>query len=564
VPATPSPTRTRWLAPSARPYHRGWLRLDLVAGLAAGTVVIPQAMAYSTIAGLPVQIGLYTCMVPLAVYALLGGSRTLSVSTTSTIAILVASTLASSKLSDDAHATMRAAFTLAFLVGLCLLAMRLFRLGALVENVSPATMTGIKTGVGLTVAVGQLPSLLGVPGDSDASGFFSQLAAVIRHLGDADGRTVAVSAVSVAILVVLRKVAPSVPAPLVAVAAGILLVALTGVEDHGLALIPPVPTGLPSPVLPVAGDVIALLPGALAIAVMAFLETVLVARANRRRHEPQIDSNQELLAVGVASMLGGLTQTLPPAGGFSQSAVNLRAGARTQVAGLTTAVLAVLVALFLAPVLDDLPECVLAAMVVVATVGLVDLREFGRFARINRAELWVALVTAAIGLTAGLLLAVAVGVILTFVLLIGHLNRSAARPLYPRPGGGWTPNLPDDPQPTPEGVAVVHLDIGLYTGNALPTAEALVRLSEEADPPLRGLVVEASEVGTVSVSFIDTIRSVHEDLARDGVRLVLAGMPVAALDKARGSVWFAEQEQAGLVQPTVDEAIAQALRDQPA
>ena len=529
-----------------RPYQRDWLRLDIVAGLAAGTVVVPQAMAYATIAGLPVEIGLYTCMVPLAVYALLGGSRTLSVSTTSTIAVLVATILATLP-SRDPDTLLRDAFTLAFLVGLCLLVMRLFRLGALVENVSPATMTGIKTGVGLTVAVGQLPQLLSIPSDPDASGFFSELASAVRHLDDSNARTVAVSAVSIGVLLVLRRVAPQVPGPLVAVAGGILLVALTDVENHGLALISPVPTGLPAPVLPVVSDIPALLPGALAIAIMSFLETVLVARQNRRRHEPDIDSDQELLAVGVASVLGGFSQTLPPAGGFSQSAVNIRAGARSQVAGLTTALLAVLVAVFLAPVLDDLPQAVLASMVVVAVVGLVDIGEFVRFWRVDRAEFWVAVATAALGLTAGLLLAVAVGVLLTFVLLIRHVNRPQARPLYARSAGGWTTNLPEPLGPQPDRVLVLHLVTALYTGNARPTAEKVLRMVSESDPPVTRVVIEASAVDVVTLPFLDTLESLHHDLARDNVTLVVAGLPAQAFDKARRSTWFAEQEEAGLV-----------------
>ena len=171
---------------------------------------------------------------------------------------------------------------------------------------------------------------------------------------------------------------------------------------------------------------------------MSFLETVLVARTNRQRSEPPIDTDQELLATGVASLAGGFTQTLPPAGGFSQSAVNLRSGARTQVSGMVTAVLAVLVALLLAPLLDDLPRAVLAAMVLVAIVGLLDPSDLRRFARIDRAELWVAVAVAAISLTGGMLLGVAVGVGLTLVLVLRAVNQPRVRPLYARPGGGWT------------------------------------------------------------------------------------------------------------------------------
>ena len=395
--STSSPTdRTRraWLLPSLQGYDRRWLRLDVVAGIAAGTVVIPQAMAYATIAGLPVEVGLYTCMLPMLVYALLGGSRSLSISTTSTIAILAASalsTLPSSRVEDD---LLRDAFTLTTLVGLCLLAMRLFRLGSLVEQISPATLSGVKAGVGLTVAATQLPALLGISGDKQDEGFFGKVADALSKLGDANAATVCVSAASIVVLLVLRRVAPQVPGPLVVAAGGILLVALTDIEEHGLSVIGAVPSGLPTPTMPVLHDVGALLPGALAIAVMAFMETVLVARAQRQRAEPPVDSDQELLANGFAALAGGLSQCMPPAGGFSQSAVNQRAGAKSQLAGVVTAVLAVLVALFLGPVLEDLPNAVLAAMVMVAVVGLVSPADFVRYWRIDRAEFWVAAVVA--------------------------------------------------------------------------------------------------------------------------------------------------------------------------
>ena len=172
-------------------------------------------------------------------------------------------------------------------MGVCLLAMRAFRLGSLVENISPATLTGVRIGVGLTVAVGQLPNLLGVSADPDADGFFAKLADMIAKLPDAEPVTVVVSASVVAGLLLLRRFAPKVPGPLLAVAAGIVLVAITDVEERGLALIAAVPTGLPGLSLPVLGDVFTLLPGALAIAVMAFLETVLVARTNRQRASPR-------------------------------------------------------------------------------------------------------------------------------------------------------------------------------------------------------------------------------------------------------------------------------------
>jgi len=538
------------------------LRIDVLAGLAAGTVVVPQAMAYATIAGLPVEVGLYTCMVPMIAYALLGGARTLSVSTTSTIAVLVASTLAGLS-ARSAGAQLDAAFTLTVLVGLCLLAMRLFRLGGLIENISPATLTGIRLGVGLTVAVSQLPALLGVGSDPDATGFFARLKDSLSRLSDASTTTVVVSVATLAVLVLQRRFAPRLPGQLIVVAAGILLVATTSVEEHGLDLIAHVPTGLPGISLPVVSDVFSLLPGALAISVMAFLETVLVARQNRRPDEPQIDTDQELLAVGVASVAGGFTQSLPPAGGFSQSAVNIRSGARTQVASLTTAVLAVLVALFLAPLLDDLPRAVLAAMVLMAVIGLLDPSDLYRFARIDRAELWVATAVAVLSLTGGMLLGVAVGVALTLVLVVRHVNRSRVRPSFRRAGGGWTTDpaaAAPDPR-DPEDVLVLHLDGSLYTGNAQATIDAVVSAAESASPT--AVVLDCSATDMVTIPMVDALRAMRDQLDRSGVRLQLAELPAGTLDALRRSQWFAGVEAAGVISPTVDDALLTVTRGTP-
>lgn len=559
----------RWLVPTLRGYRGSWLRADVVAGLAAGVVVVPQAMAYATIAGLPVAVGLYTCIGPVLLYALLGGSHTLSVSTTSTIAVLTASALAASGTASDdsgsgsgsggaADEMLAAAFTLTALVGVCVLAMRLFRLGSLVEQISPATLTGVKTGVGLTVAVTQLPILLGLDTDAGDAGFFGRLGTTVAALPETHTLTAAVSVVAVATLVLLRRFAPRVPGALVVVAASILLVALTDVEERGLALIESVPAGLPGLSVPVWDQIAGLLPAALAIAVMAFLETVLVARTQRQRSEPVIDSDQELLAIGVSALGGGFSQSLPPAGGFSQSAVNLGAGARTQVSGLTTAVLAVLVALFLAPVLDDLPSATLAALVLVAVVGLVSPAEFVRLSRIDRAELWVAVATTAVGLTAGLLPAVGAGVVLTLFLVLRDVSRSAARPIYPVPDGGWTTNPPQGrPAVTvPAGLMLLHLDVTIYTGNARPTQDAVLGAVLAAEPAPRAVILEGIAVRRVTVPLLDMLEALDADLAREDTTLLLAAFSPEVHRQALASGWWARADQDGRVFPTVDTAVA--------
>lgn len=228
-----------------RTYERPALPKDLLAGLTAGAVVIPQAMAYATVAGLPVEIGLCSCMVPMVVYALVGGSRRMSISTTSTIVALTGIALLSTgaQSTDDLVAT---GATLTLMVGAILLIAAVLRLGFLVDAAGETVVIGLKVGVGLTIAASQLPKLLGIAPPA-TSGFFQDVGNAVRHLDDANAATVLLSVGTIAGLVVLRRFPPKVPGPLLALAAGISLVAYTNIEAHGLAVIPKVPSGLPIP-----------------------------------------------------------------------------------------------------------------------------------------------------------------------------------------------------------------------------------------------------------------------------------------------------------------------------
>ncbi len=483
-------------------------------------------MAYATIANMPVQIGLYTCMVPMVVYALLGGSKAMSVSTTSTIATLTATTMVAAGVAAGSDDAQRDLVTLTFLVGVILILLRVLRLGVLVENISQATLIGIKVGVGATVAVGQLPKLLGVDTDFSGYGFIRSLVSVIEAIPRANLPTVLLSIASIAVLVLLGRFAPRVPAQLIVVVGGILLAAFTGIEAAGVRLIAPVPEGIPLPALPTFEDVGALVPGALAIAVMAFLESASVARALRKGGEPQVDSNRELFATGAANVIGSFFHVLPPAGGFSQSAINQRAGARSQLASITTAVLAVLVALFLAPVLSNLPQATLASMVLVAVVGLIDVRGMARLARLNRLEFWISVVTAVIGLTVGLLAAVAVGVLLTLVSVLHELNRQRVAGATPFPGG-----------------IVISLISAMYTANVIGTVRQIETLAADA-APIRFVVLDASPIRLTSVTVVDAMTDLDHDLAATGVEFHVAGLPEGALRIAGKTRWWRGLEEA--------------------
>ncbi|KYJ99458.1 SulP family inorganic anion transporter [Microbacterium sp. CH1] len=527
--------RPSWLLSTLDGYQRRWIVRDVLAGLSAGAVVVPQAMAYATIADLPVQVGLYTCIVPMLVYALLGGSRAMSVSTTSTIATLTATTLVSAGVAAGADDAIGALMMLTLLVGVVLLLARACRLGSLVENISGATVLGLKIGVGATVAVGQLPKLLGESFDFSGHGFVRSLVAVGEALDSVNIPTLLLSIGSIATLLLLKRFAPRVPGTLVVVAAGMLLVGVGGIDELGVDLIAPVTGGLPVPGIPDLSEAAALVPGALAIAVMAFLESAAVARSLRQATEPQIDSDQELFATGAANTVGAFFSAMPAAGGFSQSAVNQGAGARSQLATLTTVALAVAVALFLAPVLSLLPEATLAAMVFTAVAGLVNIPELVRWARISRMDFWVATAVAAIGLTAGLLPAVAVGVVVTLVLVLRELNIPRIRVVGRR------------------GSALgVESERGLYTANALANQRLIVQTVSAQAEPVRTLVLGLPQQVVMSITVLDTLEALDRELSQLGVRLHLAAVPEAAAAVAARTPWYSGLVEDGRVHPTVD------------
>lgn len=527
----------RVLLPSMAGYRREWLMRDVVAGLAAGAVVVPQAMAYATIANLPVQVGLYTCIIPMLVYALLGGSRAMSVSTTSTIATLTATTLVTASVASSAEDPAGSLMTLAMLVGLLLIGARLLRWGSLVENISAATILGVKIGVGGTVAVGQLPKLLGETSEVSGEGFFRTIEAAIAAAASINLPTVALSVGSLIVLLVLKRFAPRIPGTLVVVVGGIVLVALANLDERGVALIDPVPSGLPTPGIPDLTQIGALLPGALAIAVMVFLETAAVARSMRRMTEPAIDADQELVAVGAANLAGTFFTVLPAAGGFSQSAVNRDAGARTQLATLVTVALAIVVAVFLGPVVSLLPQATLAAMVFLAVAGLIDIPLLVRWARISPTDFWIALIVAVLGLTVGLLAAVAAGVALTLILVLRELNIPRLEIIGER-----------------DGRLAIHTVRGLYTANALACERAIIDIVAERPEPVRIVIFDALRLDIVTITVLDMLEDLDRELTAMDSTLHIAALPERATAIAVKTEWYQRMIAEGRVHANVDEA----------
>ena len=541
-----------------RQYDRTWLGADLLAGATAAAVVIPQAMGYATVAGLPVEIGLYTCIFPMLIYALLGTARRLSFSTTSTIVALTG--LAITTANPSSTDLVSTATTLTLMVGVLLIVFRLIRLGWMLEAVSEATLAGLKVGVGLTIIADQLPKLLGIP--STESDFFGDVWHAIEQIPQANPATGLIGGLTIAVLLVIRAWKPTFPGPLLALAVGIGLVEFTGVTDRGVATIPEVPTGLPLPAIPPFEHLEALLPFALAIALMSYFETVTAGRIARQPDDPPIDNDQEYIATGVATIVGAFFHTVPPAGGFSQTQVNTNAGARTQLSELVTVVLAVAVALFLAPVLGDLPEATLGAIVVVAVLGLIKVDEMRRLGAIDPLEFWVAAITAFFALAFNLLVGVLVGVSLTIYFVLRTLNHPVVVELKRSPTGDELLPARDGDEAIP-GMLVLRIEGGLYTLNVRGVqTQILERASVEPHPEV--VLLDVGGTADTSVTVMDVMAETDHILERQGSTLWVASIPTRALEKARRTELWEHWSEKGKIHATVMAAVAAFEESRPA
>jgi SulP family sulfate permease len=505
-----------------RAYQRAWLRPDIVAGLTAAAVVVPKAMAYATIAGLPVQVGLYTAIVPMAVYAMLGTSRPLSVSTTTTIAILTAAALGETAPGASPADLVTASATLAVLVGAILAVARLVRLGFVANFISEPVLTGFKSGIGLVIIVDQLPKLLGI--HIDKTGFFRDIVSVFHHVPEASVPTVVLAASLLALIYVMEKFAPRLPAPLVAVGASIAATSLLGLADAGVAVIGAIPSGLPSLTLPRLDLVAGLWPAATGIALMSFTESIAAARAFADPAEPRPVPNRELLALGIANAGGGLLGAMPAGGGTSQTAVNRLAGARSQMAELVTAAAALAILVLLSPLMALMPQGALAAVVVAYSLGLIQPREFREIRDVRATEFWWALAA----LAGVMLLGTLKGILVAVVVSVMSLAQQAyAPPVYvlgrKRGTGVFRPVSPDQPDDEQwPGLVILRVVGRVFFANAADIGERATKLVNEAHASV--VVIDGSAIIDFEYTALKMLAEAEARLRRDGVEIWLAAL----------------------------------------
>ncbi|HVN82729.1 MAG TPA: SulP family inorganic anion transporter, partial [Terriglobia bacterium] len=507
-----------WLAD----YRSDWLRFDVIAGLTAAAVVIPKALAYATIAGLPVQVGLYTAFVPVVIYALLGSSRSLSVSTTTTLGILTAAELSEVAPSGNPGELLAATSTLALLVGVTLLLASLLRLGFVANFISEPVLTGFKAGIGLVIILDQAPKLFGI--HLDKGRFVHNLVAMIGHLPETSIPTLLVGGVMIVILFGLEHFTPRAPAPLVAVAVGIAASGLLGLTARSVAIVGHIPRGLPAFTGPNLALVEQLWPGALGIALMSFTETIAAGRAFARGTDPRPRPNQELLATGLANMGGGLFGAMPAGGGTTQTAVNCLAGARTQLAALITAGASVATMLFLAPLMGLMPQATLAAVVIVYSIGLIKPSEFSTIRRIRRMEFRWALVACAGVVLIGTLQGIVIAIIVS---LLALSQQAASPPVYVlgrKPGTNVFRRIskehPEDE--TFPGLLMVRIEGRIFFANAQRIGEKLLLLLDQASAKV--IVVDFSSVIDIEYSALKALIEGEEKLRQRGVLLWLVAL----------------------------------------
>ncbi len=499
-------------------YDRATLRADATAGLTVAVMLVPQSMAYAALAGVPPVTGLYASIVPLLVYALLGTSGQLAVGPVAITALLTASAVAPLAEGDPSRYAALAAL-LALLVGAIQLLLGLLRAGVLVSFLSHAVIVGFTGGAAVLIGASQLRDALGVEA-ARADALPGTVAALAGALDETHLPTLVLAVGAVAALLALKRLAPRLPGPLLVVAAG---TALAATVDTGVRVLGDVPAGLPLPTWPAAPlqDVVTLLPAAAAIAVISYAEGISVAKALAARARQRIGDNAELRAVGGANVAAGLFAAFPVAGGFSRSAVAADAGARTPAAGAIAALAVALVAALLTPLLSTLPYAALAAIVLVAVVGLIDVGEARHVLRTDRAEggaLAVTfLATVLLGVELGLLLGVAasLGVLLWRVSRphIAELGRVEGTTLL-RSTARWPTHR--DPR-----VAVLRVDGPLHFADAARVADAL-RALPAARPELTAVVLDASAVSGIDASAAHDVASALAELDDAGVEVHLA------------------------------------------
>ena len=556
--AAPKPSGIRRFVPILQwlpKYDREWLRFDVIAGATVWGLLVPESIAYAGLAGLPPQAGLYTLLATLAAYAVFGTSRHLVAAATSAAAVLLASSVGGLAGADAARYMSDAAGLVLFCGGLFLIA-GFLRLGFVAQFLSRPVMEGFVFGLAIFVTVSQLPKLFGI--EKGSGDTIKQFIHLIAHLGNTSGATLAVGAGALVLLFAVERFAPKIPGGLVALVLGILVSSAFSLSEHGVKIVGHVPRGLPTPGVPSlhGGDVLPLITAAAGLLLVIFSESLGAADTFATKYGYEIDPNQELIALGVANAGSGLLGGLAGGGSLSQSAVNEGAGARSEVSPLIAAALILITVLVLTPLFKNLPEAVLAALIIHAVSHLWKVAEMRRYYNLQRLEFWLALATLLGVITIDVLPGLVIGVAAMLLLVIYRASRPHVGTLARAPGErgaygdvGRHPDYERIP-----GVLVLRLEAPLFYANATPIRDRIKTLVGSSDPPPRALIIDIGGTDRLDITSAEMLAELVQAMHSAGIDVALADVRQPVIKMARRS-GLLEQVGKNRVFHTIDEAI---------
>ena len=534
-------------------YRRGWLRGDLLGGLTVAAYLVPQVLAYATIAGLPPVVGLWAMLPALIAYAVLGTSRLLSTGPESTTALMTAAVVGPLAAGDPGRYAALAA-ALAVVVGVLCLLCRLLRLGFVADLLSRPILVGYLAGVAAIMIVGQLGKLTGIR--VEGATFFGEAVSFATQLGTAQVGTTLFALALLVFLFAVPRVLPLAPGPLLAVLLATAAVAMFGLDRRGIAVIGDIPAGLPVPVLPDPGSMAGLLLPAVGVLLVGYTDTILTARSFAARDGGRIDANQEFVALGVVNVGAGLVGGFPVSSSGSRTALADAAGARTQLYSLVTLLLVVATLLFASPLLTLFPSAALGAIVVYAATRLVDLRGFRRLARFRRSELLLAF-----GALGGVLvLGVLYGVLFAVGLSVAEMLYRVARPHDAVqglvPGLAGMHDVDDYPQAhTIPGLVVYRYDSPLFFANAENFRRRALAAVDGHDGPVAWFVLNTEANVEVDITALDSVEALRSELEARGIVFALARVKQDLLDALR-AFGLADRVGAERIFPTLPTAVA--------
>lgn len=505
-------------------YEKPWLKQDLSAGLTVGVMLIPQGMAYALIAGLPPIYGLYAALVPIIIYAIFGSSRQLAVGPVAMVSLLVAAGVAPLA-NGDVETYIGLALLLSLMVGVIQFGLGIARAGFLTNFLSHPVLAGFTSAAALIIGFSQLKHLLGV--EIPRSNYVhSILLSAVSQFSDIHVATVAIGVTSIVALLLFGRWRPSFPGALVVVAATTVLVWAVDLASAGVQIVGAVPGGLPTPMIPTFGveAIRALLPAALTISLVGFMESIAVAKVYGRKHRYTVDANQELIGLGLANIVGAFFRAYPTTGGFSRTAVNDQAGARTNVAALISAAVIALTLLALTSLFFYLPKAVLAAVVMVAVFKLIDWKEARYLWSVDRMDFGLMAITFIATLGLGIEEGILVGVVASLIVVVQQSYKPHTASLGQLPNTNTYRNLKRFPDAIRQpGLLVFRLDASLYFANIEHLKDELHH-ALASDPQLSRIVIDFYPVNRIDSSAIHGLNDIVKALSEQGIRLAVAGV----------------------------------------